>query len=195
MKDKNRKNLNDVQGADHYDVKSARSKIKNYLSSSRYRRGAGQTSNTSFEQNNQHNIELQNSIEDYSPYTSSNELSAENISRLDSRLTNYETYNTQAHDNLRKELETKIDNAKKDNTKELEKVEERCHAYVDEKTKENTFFPFLKWLIGIVITLILTWFSYSYVMTTNKVSENEKSIIKIQGKVDMLLKQVGDSAN
>lgn len=114
---RNKKNLTDVKESGAYDVKTARKKIRNYIPPSRYRNRAGQTSNASVERKGQFRSDSKDSIEDHTSYTSSNEFSTDNISRLDNRLTNYETHNTEAHDNLRKELETKIEIARKNNAK------------------------------------------------------------------------------
>lgn len=190
---RNKKNLTDVKETGSYDVKSARKKIKNYIPPSRYRNRAGQTSNASFERNGQFRSDSKDSIEDHTSYTSANEFSTDNISRLDNRLTNYETHNTEAHDNLRKELETKIEIARKNNAKEIEKAENRCFAYVDGKTKESKFFTYFKWILGIAIPLLLAWFANSYNKTSNKVFENEKQLLKIEYKVNNMQKQKNDS--
>lgn len=188
-----KKNLTDVKESGSYDVKTARKKIKNYIPPSRYRNRSGQTSNASFERNGQFRSDSKDSIEDHTSYTSSNEFSTDNISRLDNRLTNYETHNTEAHDNLRKELETKIEIARKNNAKEIEKAEKRCFAYVDGKTKESKFFTYFKWILGIAVPLLLAWFANSYNKTSNKVFENEKHLLKIENKVNNMQRQKNDS--
>lgn len=190
---RNKKNLTDVKEAGSYDVNSARRKIKNYIPHSRSKNRTGQTSNASFERKDRFRSDSKDSIDDNASYTSSNELPSDNISRLDNRLTNYETHNAEAHDNLRKELETKIEIARKNNAKEIEKTEIRCVAYVDGKTKESKFFSYLKWIVGIMIPLLLAWFSNSYIKTSNKVSEYDKTILKIENKVDNLEKRINDS--
>lgn len=190
---RNKKNLTDVRETESYDVKSARKKIRNYIPHTRNRNRAGQTSNASFEREEKSRFDSKDSIEDHTSYTSSNEFSTDNISRLDNRLTNYETHNTEAHDNLRKELETKIEIARKDNAREIEKVENRCVAYVDGKTKESRFFTYFKRIIGIAIPLLLAWFANSYNKTSNKVLENEKHLLKIEYKVNNIQRQKNDS--
>ena len=46
---RNKKNLTDVKESGSYDVKLARKKIRNYISPSRYRNTASQTSHASAE--------------------------------------------------------------------------------------------------------------------------------------------------
>lgn len=192
MAERNKKNLNDLKSTSPYDVKSARKKIRSFISS-RSRKTEEQTSNSAVERRNSRNLNSKDSREDHTSYTFTNEFPSDNISRLDSRLTSYETHNSEAHDNLRKELEAKINIAKTANFKEIEKVEKRCRDYVESKTKESKLFTLFKWVISIAVPIAIFLFTNYYIKTANKVSENEKSIIKIEFKLNNLQKQMKDS--
>lgn len=172
--------------ADSYDVKSARNKIEDFIPRSRKKTSLAQTSAKPFEDRKGGGGISKNNIEDRTSYTSANDFQIDNLSLLDNRLTNYETHNNQAHDSLRKELEEKINKAKEANAKEIDKVEKRCHDYVDGKTNESKYFAYVKWIFPIAVTAGIAWFANSYNKSVDKIDDHEKRIIKIESYYESL---------
>jgi cell division protein FtsL len=198
MRNKNKnasQNLGDIRESENYNIDSARRKLRKYIPQTRSgkKENVGRTSNASSDTKPRRSVHSNSPSDDFLPYTSAGESPSDNLSRLDNRLTNYENHNTEAHDNLRRELEEKINKAKDANAKEIEKAEKRCKEYTDDKTADSKLLTFVKWAIGIVVPIGIAWFAYSYVKTTNKVQENERGLYRIETKFNYLQQQVVDS--
>lgn len=90
--------------------------------------------------------------------------------RLEDKISALSDKNDAAHENLRKELEGKIDKVKVD---------------VDKKFQNNS--DNWKWIIGIAITVILAVVGY-FVYPYQKSNKNQQEIIRIQTTIDESIK-------
>lgn len=149
-----------IPNQEEYDLKRSFSRLNRYRSSSFYQTMEHEQSN--------YDPPVDSSLD--SDYNSVTNQFGNPYYRLEDKISALSDKNDAAHDNLRKELEGKIDKAK-------DEVEQQI-----KDKKENR-----KWIIGTVIAILVAIIGY-IVLPYQKSSNNQKEIIKIQTTIDENIK-------
>lgn len=175
----NRKNQlsSSNKAASEYDLSSSFKKIKNY--SKRGRQSDSEyissESDSQYSNNKNHTV---SSSEVYSPETSTGQHLWNNYYRLEDKFSNYTSQNENAHTDLRRELEKKIDDAKKEIMNSIKDIQ------IDIKEK----LP-IQWYIWTIIGLVAIatiWYTFSYSTLLNNQEKVEKEIVNIHNSQNSL---------
>lgn len=167
-----------------YDLSSSFKKIKNY--SRRGKRSDSESisaeSDSQYSNNKNHIV---SSSELYSPETSTGQHLWDNYYRLEDKFSNYTSQNENAHTDLRKELEKKLDDAKKEIMNSIKDVQ--------SDIKEKLPIQWYIWTIIGLVAIVTIWYNFSYSTLINKQEEIEKDIINmnnIQNRLENELKNI-----
>lgn len=114
-----------------------------------------------------HSYSMSNSQTVQSPYTSDN-INRADYYNLDNKIMTLTDNNNQAHDNLRKELEKKIEDSAKKSSEEISGVK-----------------SLIKWLIGIIVTIGLGVGGFLFV-PYNIANKNKEEINNIKNDIKAL---------
>lgn len=159
-----------------YDLKQSFSKLSRYHSTN----GAQTDLNNTQEQGNT----PINSIIDNDFVASPTNPLTSTYFRLEDKISDLSNKNDKAHDDLRKELEGKIDKAKTDVAEQIKNVETQI------KDKKDNW----KWIVGIAATIIIPLLGY-IVYPYQKTNDNQQKITDVQTTIEKSIMPAIDRIN
>lgn len=148
------------QSKDDYDVRDSFSRVKKYRGNNNYR------TDDTFRNDEYYNHQLINDAHENTAYTHSS-VDRNDYYNLDSKIDTLINNNNLAHENLRKELESKIQTVQNDAI----------------KNSKNDRKATIKWLIGIAITVVLT-VGFILFIPYKMSQKNEKDITIIKTTIE-----------